>query len=130
LRDEGILAPYLARLKEAMRVEAVVLFGSRVRGEEIPFSDLDLAVVSPDFAGVPRLRRIEQLLSLWNAIIPLEPLGFTPEELLALSSALLWEIVDEGKAIYDDGVFTEARRRLAELKEKGLVERVPDGWRG
>ena len=45
--------------REGYRVEAVYLFGSYARGDYLQSSDVDLAVISDQFQGVPFLRRLD-----------------------------------------------------------------------
>jgi len=74
----------LRRFREALaqkfRISRMLLFGSRARGEHLRTSDVDLIVVSPDFEGVPFLRRIREVVALWESDLDLEVLPYTPEE--------------------------------------------------
>lgn len=58
----------------------MILFGSRARGEHLKGSDVDLLVVSPDFAGIPFLKRIREIVALWDSDLDLEVLPYTPDE--------------------------------------------------
>ena len=51
-RDEIslLLRQYAAVLKQTMQVDAIYLFGSYAKGEASPDSDIDVLVLSPDFA--------------------------------------------------------------------------------
>ena len=53
---------------------------SRARGDHLKTSDVDLIVVSPDFAGIPFLQRIREISALWESDLALEVLLYTPEE--------------------------------------------------
>lgn len=64
---ERVVERAAERLAEATRAEAVILFGSRARGEHKPDSDWDLCVVLPD---------------------DVRPQQFTPSKLWALVSDL------------------------------------------
>lgn len=76
--------PELRRFKEALsgrfRITRMILFGSRARGDHLSTSDVDLIVVSPDFASMPFLRRIREVVALWESDLDLEVLPYTPEE--------------------------------------------------
>ena len=78
-----------ARLLEALekrgvRVDAAYLFGSRVRGDALETSDVDLVVVSESFQDMTMLERLELVYRVeweervkpWIEVVPL-----TPEEL-------------------------------------------------
>ncbi len=67
-------------LSRRYRVERLILFGSRARGDHLLASDVDLIIVSPDFAGVPFLRRVRDVVALWESDLDLEVLPYTPEE--------------------------------------------------
>ena len=55
-------------------------FGSRVRGDALSASDLDLILVSPWFSDMPFLRRPVAVLELLNYPGGLELLCYSPEE--------------------------------------------------
>ncbi len=73
-------AQYLPRLRRRYRPEVVVVFGSRVRGEALAESDLDLLVVSARFRGVPFLERAATLLADLDLPFATDTLCYTPEE--------------------------------------------------
>jgi len=77
---ERELRQFRTALAKEFRITRMILFGSRARGEHLCTSDVDLIVVSPDFAGVPFLRRIREVLALWESDLDLEVLPYTPEE--------------------------------------------------
>jgi len=49
-------------------------------GDHLRTSDVDLVVISPDFASMPFLRRIREVVALWESDLDLEVLPYTPEE--------------------------------------------------
>jgi len=73
------LREYCQAVAQAFPVRAIYLFGSYAKGEVNEGSDIDLAVVA-DFGGLNFLDRIGALLALNRWRMPLEPLGYTPEE--------------------------------------------------
>lgn len=68
------------RLSQRFRITQMILFGSRARGDHLKTSDVDLIVVSPDFAGIPFLQRIREVSEFWDSDLALEVLPYTPEE--------------------------------------------------
>ena len=62
-----------------MRVEAADLYGSQAAGSVCPWSDTDVAVISPDFSDDPFEERVT--LMQWSGGIDdrIEPQPFTPE---------------------------------------------------
>ncbi len=80
-RRAEILIDELEKLGFA--VDAVYLFGSHARGEQLKTSDIDLIVVSKDFDGVPVMKRLDIVNRIiWErGLGNLEVLPLTPEEI-------------------------------------------------
>ena len=70
---------FLALVRRRLRVEAAYLYGSQAAGSARPWSDIDVAVVSPDFSEDLFEERV--ILMQWAAAIDdrIEPQPFTPE---------------------------------------------------
>jgi predicted nucleotidyltransferase len=126
----GMLAKGLAE-----RLVAMVLFGSRARGDASEASDWDLLVIAE---GLPartfdRNLQLKQLLPPeWQGRVSI--LAKTPEQFRGAVSSLYLDIALDGQILYDPRGFALARlqalrRRIEEL---GLSrERTPEGfdWR-
>lgn len=96
------LARYRAELIERLSPTRVILFGSFARGDINEGSDIDLVVVARWKEGF--LERIKTLLELNRFGIPLEPIGYTEDELqsmIADENPFVMEILREGKVIYE-----------------------------
>ena len=65
-----VLNQYRKKLSEKIEVDRIILFGSYARGTPRDYSDIDLAVISPDFIGDP----IEDYLLLARAAREVTPL--------------------------------------------------------
>jgi predicted nucleotidyltransferase len=92
-------------------VERVILFGSHLRGDAGPDSDIDLAVFSEAF-GPPDYLEFAGLLSRakWNTEPMIEAIGYHPSALDGLNPiSFLGEIVRTGKVVYRRGVATRTR---------------------
>jgi predicted nucleotidyltransferase len=67
--------------RRGVRVERIVLFGSQAAGNASPHSDIDLVVISPDFADRNLWARIQMLsgaiCDVWS---PIEAVAKTPRE--------------------------------------------------
>jgi hypothetical protein len=107
----------------------MVVVGSRARNDHWRDSDIDLIVVSPQFAEMSRAQRIDLLLSSWNGKYALEPHGYTPVEMLHADTLFLWEALADGRAIHDDGIFAEARERFEHRLQARELQRTAHGWR-
>jgi len=93
---------FVGELSRHVRVERAVLFGSYAYGNPHEGSDIDLAIVSPDFGKMGRLERLEFLEEVaWNAQThKIEAVGFTEEELQEAGNAnVLSEIRDRGVVV-------------------------------
>jgi len=65
----------------AYRVDRFILFGSRVRGDHLRHSDLDVLLISEDFARVPFPERPDLFYGAWQEDPDLDFICYTPEEL-------------------------------------------------
>jgi predicted nucleotidyltransferase len=70
---------FLAVLRQRLRGDAVYLYGSQAMGSARPWSDIDVAVISPDFSE--NLFQDRLALMRWAAEIDdrIEPQPFPPE---------------------------------------------------
>lgn len=70
---------FLTLVRQRLRVEAAYLYGSQAVGSARPWSDIDVAVISPDFSEDLFEERL--ILMQWAATIDdrIEPQPFTPE---------------------------------------------------
>ena len=93
---------YKEAVVKRLSPEAVILFGSFARGDINEGSDVDIAVIA-DFEE-PFLDRIKLLLELNEGIgLPLEPIGYTPEEfqrMLREGNRFALEIAERGRLLY------------------------------
>ena len=95
---DEVLSRLRERLAREMRLEALILFGSRARGAAAGDSDYDLVVVSPDFDGVPFLQRGRLLLACREPGRSYDFLCYTPREFeeLANQATLVREAAETG----------------------------------
>lgn len=70
---------FLAVVRQRLRVDAAYLYGSQARGSAHSWSDIDVAVISPDFSD--DLFQDHIALMQWAAAIDdrIEPQPFTPD---------------------------------------------------
>lgn len=79
-KDISDVRKLIKRLRRKMTVDRAIVFGSRVRGNSLQDSDLDLIIVSGDFRGVFFTDRPKSVYPYWKARVPLEVICLTPEE--------------------------------------------------
>ena len=122
LNDEELLKVVIRRLVNRFKVKAVVLFGSRARGDWGPWSDYDLLVIA-EFIS-PYLERIKEVLDLLGDIpLNIEPHPYTLEEtidMLKRGNPTIVNALEEGKILYKNKDFEKISEILKELKKKGL----------
>ncbi len=91
---------YIAILKaNNLPISAVYIFGSYAKGKERKDSDVDVAVISPQFKN-----SWEALQYLWrnrpqDLGMSIEPVGFSPEDFKSKYSSLINEIKTYGVAV-------------------------------
>ena len=79
---------------------AILLFGSFARGDINEGSDVDMIVIANFKEGF--LDRIKTLLDL-NVGLPLEPIGYTPEEFKKMreqGNPFILDVLGEGRVLY------------------------------
>ncbi len=84
--------------RKGVRVEKLIVFGSRVRGDHLESSDLDVMVISKDWEGIPFPRRLQIIQECWESKkLGLDGFGYTPEEFeRGRSFVLISQAVREG----------------------------------
>ena len=119
------MMPALQALQHALgrKLIAVVLFGSRARGDAKEESDWDLLVIAEDLPKrqMERYRKIKEMLpEKWRGRISI--LAKTREEFEAVLPSLYLEIALDGLILYDPhgyaGIQLQKLRRL--IEDKGL----------
>ena len=100
---DRVIAEFVTLVGRAVTVEAIVLYGSYVNGSPDEWSDIDIAVISPDFEGVPLWER-QRIIS--HATIDrdpsLAPIGYPSSEYHNPGShSFLREIIRTGRVVYE-----------------------------
>ncbi len=97
LREQ--LNRFFSYVNERVQVHAFILFGSYARGTPREWSDIDVAVISPEWTGMSRQERM-LILGRWAWYAGahwVEPVGYTPSELArALPNSFVGDIRDKG----------------------------------
>lgn len=88
-------------LEPKVHVRQIILYGSYAKGQAREESDIDLAVISDDFA---RLSELEVIQTFAHRMIHcdslLMPVGYTPAKFSDPDNAFAREIARTGKIIY------------------------------
>jgi predicted nucleotidyltransferase len=100
---DRIIAEFVALLSGAAQVEAVILYGSYVNGSPDEWSDIDIAVTSPDFEGVDMWKRQRTISRATVDRDPsLAPIGYPSSEYHNPGPhSFLREIIRTCKIVYE-----------------------------
>jgi predicted nucleotidyltransferase len=98
---EAVIQRYISQLeKMKIHIERVMLFGSRADGTAHEDSDIDLIVVSRDWARFNNRERLEMLgIAAGRILEPIEAIGFTPEEIETHQLSSFWEMTLKEQAV-------------------------------
>lgn len=99
---EKIISAFVALLSNVVRVEAVILYGSYVNGSPDEWSDIDIAVISPDFEELVMWER-QRIISraTVDRDASLAPIGYPSSEYHNPGPhSFLREIIRTGKVVY------------------------------
>ena len=94
---------YLSRLKDKIKIDKVILFGSYAKGTATEFSDIDLLIISKDLPpDEPKCKNGFHLDNLVGDFNPrLEVMAINPQKLNnAIEKGFFEEILTTGKVIY------------------------------
>ncbi|KAF0134593.1 MAG: DNA polymerase subunit beta [Candidatus Saganbacteria bacterium] len=97
-----IIKEAIVFLNNYIKVNQVILFGSQLTGKATLHSDIDLAVISPDFKG----KKFEEIIHIFAELAvkcspQIEIKAYTPDDLKeARSTNFLGYILKNGKTVY------------------------------
>ena len=98
---EKRIEDFVRRIEASIRVEVIVLFGSYAKGTANEWSDIDVAVVSPDFNGMRKWDRQELIArSSLGRAYRISPVGLSTEEYQNPDRSFVREIKRTGKIVY------------------------------
>ena len=84
--SDKLLREYIERLKQVIPNSVILLFGSRAKGEHLPYSDYDIAVI---------LEKVDNKISTIEELRKLKPRGLNLDLTIILTSELKDKIVQE-----------------------------------
>lgn len=100
---EKVIDAFIRELRKRIRVQRVILFGSYARGAPRPWSDIDLAVVSPDFHGGTEEDHA-LLAEVARRVTPqIEAIPYLPEDFADCDSrSFEADLLHSGKVMFDE----------------------------
>jgi hypothetical protein len=109
------------------RARAVILFGSRARGEHTEESDADICLIAEDLPEDLFQRRYPAP----SGYRYLSVFGYHPQEFLHLLSEgnlFVLDIAHEGRCLYDDNFIAQAHEAYEEAISRYHLRRTERGW--
>ncbi len=103
--DKGTVLTIITRFRETLEaagihVAKIILYGSYASGEGREGSDIDLVVISDDFADKTYWERIDILSdAIYEVFEPIEAVAMTPEE-WDTGDSLLVQYARNGELVY------------------------------
>lgn len=96
------LEKYIEKIVQGLKPKKIILFGSLARGDFHEGSDVDIIVIADWQQGF--LDRIKTLLEIDRCGLPVQPLGYTEEEIgqmLLQGNRFITEVMASGRVLYD-----------------------------
>lgn len=121
LQVKRIINEFVRALESDIEVERVILYGSYAHDSAHEWSDIDLAVLSPDFSKMSEIKKTDFLArKLVRCDSRLMPMAYTPAQFDNAPPYLFAaEIRRTGKVIYD-----ARRKRKAKTAAKTASRKV------
>lgn len=98
---QRIAKSYVNRLARSISIRRAILTGSWANGTYLEDSDVDIIVVSDDFAKMKLAARLRYLQKEWKSRVPLEAFGYTEREFQNLSrrSTYVRDAIRNGRSL-------------------------------
>lgn len=93
---EGVVGRFVEHVRGMIRVDAAYLFGSRAKGRAQPYSDIDVAIVSPDFSGVRFDDAVRLIPAVLDTDVSVEVHPYRPEDFSPDRDPFVAEILSSG----------------------------------
>jgi predicted nucleotidyltransferase len=91
----------LPQILKEYNPQAIILFGSRIKGNATVNSDLDIIIVSKSFQEIPFIERMSLLLKKFDFPRHIDYICYTPEEFERIKggSSLIIDALEYGEII-------------------------------
>ena len=122
MKTSNNLSNLVEIIRRKYKVCAIILFGSRARGDWGPWSDYDVLIIG-NFHE-PYIERIKNILeSISDLKIPIEPHPYTFEEarrMLLKGNPIIVDALEEGIILFKTDKFEKITKLYELLKKKGM----------
>ncbi|QDU52156.1 nucleotidyltransferase domain-containing protein [Gimesia panareensis] len=100
--QETAIKSFVEKAVQRFKPQAIYLFGSRARGDNLLHSDYDFIVVSKEFEKLKWLYRIYALVKFWKADENIDVLPYTPTEFedKKINSSTVRSAMKDAKLVY------------------------------
>jgi len=118
---EKELNHFISRLIKNFNLKCVILFGSQARGDYLPYSDIDLIIIS-DF-NKDFFNRSRKFLFLNESRYNFEIFCYTEEEfekMFIKGNALILDAIFEGRSLIGNSFFMKYKNKMNDMIQKGL----------
>lgn len=110
-KEMEIINHYIGLLQNKIKIKGILLFGSYVWGNPSKHSDIDLAIISPDFNKKEfsnRLQWLSRMRDDFTYQTAMDIIGYTPKEFTHIEkhSAIMARAKKYGKWIYQKNCLT------------------------
>lgn len=96
LRISPYILGYIVRLEQLrVPIQSVYLFGSWAKGTQHRWSDIDLAIISPQFSSWEKKRKL-LAKAMHRDLCEVEPHGFSPQAFADPNNPVVYEIKKYG----------------------------------
>ena len=91
----------LPQILKEYNPQAIIIFGSRIKGNVTLNSDLDIIIVSKSFQEIPFIERMPSLLKKFDFPRHIDYICYTPEEFerIKSGSSLIMDALEYGEII-------------------------------
>lgn len=96
---------------QGIKVNKLILYGSYAHGDYRDSSDIDIVVISEDFADMDYWKRIDILVdAIYDVFAPIEAVAMTPEE-WEKGDSFICDYAQDGELLYSAPLLSPVEQR-------------------
>lgn len=111
--QEEVIGRFVKRVARKFKPQAILLFGSRARGDALVHSDYDFIIISEQFRGMHWLDRISAIAGLWDSYEGIDIVPYTPEQFKERrsNSITIRDAIKYAKVVYGQVPDSQSQRQ-------------------